>query len=117
MDLKRNSLRKEMQAQYREREIIGGVYYIENVSINKILLLSTTELAGDRNRFEFSKKTGSCINMKLQSDWAQYGSEKFVFVILEELKKGASQTDMEFKEDIAMLKDLWLDKLSEKAFY
>ena len=109
--------KKDLQAQYKEREIIGGVYSITNTSNQKILLVATTDLPGRKNRFAFSQTTGSCVEIKLQSDWNRYGSGQFVFEVLEELKKGESQTAEEFKADVAVLETLWLDKLSDRDFY
>ena len=111
--MKTDKTKKELQKQYNEREIIGGVYVIKNTLNNKMLFYATTDLQGRKNRFDFSQKTGSCIDMKLQSDWNKQGSEHFVFEVLEDLKKGETQTAEEFKSDIEVLKELWLDKLSD----
>jgi hypothetical protein len=55
--------------------------------------------------------------MKLQSDWNKQGSEQFVFEVLEELKKNETQTMDEFKADIALLKEIWLEKLADNDLY
>lgn len=109
--------KKELQAQYKEREVVGGVYIIRNTLNNKILLKAEANLQGSKNRFEFSQKTGSCVDMKLQNDWNKDGGEHFVFEVLEELKKGETQTSKEFKADIDVLKEIWLDKLSDRDLY
>ncbi|MDD4688908.1 MAG: GIY-YIG nuclease family protein [Eubacteriales bacterium] len=109
--------KKELITQYKEREIVGGVYIIKNTLNNKILLKAGTNLQGSKNRFEFSQKTGSCIDMKLQGDWNKQGGKQFVFEVLEELKKGETQTAEEFKTDISALKEMWLDKLSDRDLY
>ena len=108
---------KELQMQYKERQIIGGVYAIRNLANNKLLLDAAVDLQGSKNRFEFSCKTGSCVNMKLQNDWNAQGGGQFTFEILEELKKGETQTQAEFKADIDLLKKLWLEKLSNETLY
>lgn len=115
--MKDNKTKKELQAQYKEREIVGGVYAIRNMLNNKMLLLATTDLQGNKNRFEFSQKTGSCIDLKLQSDWNKQGGGQFIFEVLEELKKGEMQTAEEFRADIDVLKEMWLDKLADVDFY
>ena len=109
--------KKELQAQYKEREIIGGIYAIKNTLNNKMLLLATTDLQGSKNRFEFSQKTGSCVDLKLQSDWSKHGGDHFAFEVLEELTKGTTQTSGEFKSDIEVLKDMWHEQLADKDFY
>ena len=117
MRLKEEKSKKELQARYREREIVGGIYAIRNTLSNKILLEATSDLQGRRNRFEFSQKTGSCIHLKLQNDWNTQGGGEFVFEVLEELVKGDTQTEKAFKADIDVLKEMWLEKLSDNDLY
>ena len=112
-----SNAKRELQSQYKEREIVGGVYLVRNMRSGKLLLEATKDLQGSRNRFEFAQKTGSCVYAKLQKDWPEYGSEAFVFEALEELPKGETQTDKEFKADIDLLKEMWLEKLSGEALY
>ena len=115
--LKDNQTKKELLSQYRQREVIGGVYAIRNTLNDKILLKADTNLQGSKNRFDFSQKTGSCIDLKLQNDWNKQGGGQFVFEVLEELKKGETQTAVDFKADIGVLLELCLDKLSGKDLY
>ena len=109
--------KKELQNRYRERDIIGGVYAIRNTLNKKVFLDAAADLRGMRNRFEFARKTGSCIHVKLQSDWNDHGGEQFVFEVLEELQKGDTQTAEEFKADLMLLKKMWLENLSDAEFY
>ena len=109
--------KKELQSQYAERESIGGVYLIRNTLKNKLYIDAATDLYGSKNRFEFARKTGSCVYMKLQRDWAEQHGDQFAFEVLEELRKGETQTQAEFKEDIELLKELWCEKLSEEDLY
>jgi hypothetical protein len=76
---------KEKLQEYKERKQIGGVYAIKNSINGKILLLSTADLKGIKNRFEFSIATNNCINHKLQKDWNEFGKNVFSFEVLEEL--------------------------------
>lgn len=112
-----NNTKKELQSQYKGREKTGGVYQIRNTSTGAILLDAATDLNSRKNRFEFSQKTGSCVEIKLKKDWADQEGRQFVFEVLEELKKGETQTETEFKADIDFLKEIWLDKLSDREFY
>ena len=111
-----SNTKKEYKALYRERETIGGVYLIRNTVNNRVLLDAATDLNSRRNRFEFSQKTGSCVEMKLQRDWVAQETSDFVFEVLEELKKSDTQTPAEFKADIEFLKEIWLDKLAGEEF-
>jgi len=112
-----SSRKKELQSQYAERDIIGGVYMIRNTQNNKLLIDAATNLHGSKNRFEFAQKTGSCVYLKLQKDWTEHRGSQFVLEVLEELKKGENQTQAEFKNDINLLMELWREKLSNDDFY
>lgn len=112
-----NIKKEELRSQYKGREVVGGVYVIKNKIDNKILLLSALDLNGAKNRFQFSKATDSCIHPKLQSDWFKYGEKVFELNVLEELKKRDTQTQEEFKLDIDLLREIWIEKLSDKSFY
>ena len=109
--------KKELQAQYKSRETIGGVYLIRNTLKNKLYLDGSLDLWGSKNRFEFSVGTGSCVHPKLQDDWTEQNGGHFEFEVLDELKKGESQSGEGFKADIEFMRCLWLEKLAGETFY
>ena len=109
--------KKELQTQYKEREVIGGVYAIRNTLNNRLYLDATLDLRGSKNRFEFAKDTGSCVYPKLQDDWTKQDGRHFEFQVLEELKREPTQSDAEFKADIELIKQICLERLANEAFY
>ncbi|WZL72389.1 GIY-YIG nuclease family protein [Clostridiaceae bacterium 35-E11] len=109
--------RKGLLMAYKERKITGGIYAIRNTTNGKMLLLSTSDLQGCKNRFQFSQKTGACVNMQLQKDWKELGGNVFAFEILEEIEKKDIQTLKEFREDIKVLEELWIEKLKSQELY
>ena len=109
--------KKEKLVEYKERKITGGVYVIENTASGKSLLLSSPNLQGCKNRFIFSQKTNSCVDMKLQKDWEIFGASAFQLKVLEELEKKDTQTSKEFSDDIKMLHELYLEKLNPDKMY
>ena len=109
--------KKDLQAQYKERQIVGGICAIKNKLNHKLLLEATVDLQGYKNRFAFAQKTGSCIHIKLQNDWAKQGAGQFDMEVLEELVKDDTQSPEEFKSDILTLKELWLAQLADQIFY
>lgn len=115
--MKQTETRREKKTQYKERKKTGGVFVIRNTAAGKALLLAAADLQGSRNRFEFAQKTGSCVDLKLQKDWAEQGGNAFAFEVLEELEKGETQTDAEFSKDIALLKEIWQEKLAGERLY
>lgn len=116
-DLKHETNRKELKAQYGDREIVGGVFIIKNTFTGQSLLDASTDIRSSRNRFEFAQKTGSCVYLKLQKDWEEQGGDSFGFEVLELLEKSENQTQAEFKTDIALLKDMWSEKLDSADLY
>jgi len=117
VSLENNTSRKELIQKYKERVVVGGVYIVRNTVKNKLLLASTTDLPGSKNRFEFAQNTGICVDLKLQKDWESQNGGGFVFETLDEIEKGGAQTDAEFKADIKLLKEIWLEKLADETFY
>lgn len=109
--------RKELLREYKERKITGGIYIIKNTVNRKILLLSTTDLHGCKNRFDFSQKTNCCVYMKLQKDWKEFGRDAFVFEVLEDIEKKETQTLKEFQDDIEVLEEIWVEKLDDCNLY
>jgi hypothetical protein len=102
--------KKELKEQYKNREIIGGVYRIKCNGNGRTWIKSTKNMAGQKNRIEFSISTNSCPEPDMSVEWEQYGAKAFSFVILEEIKRGETQTEHEFTNDINLLCDIWIEK-------
>lgn len=109
--------KKRIAAEYKERKVIGGICAVKNTANGKLLLLTAPDIPGMRNRFEFSQKMNSCINLKLQKDWTEYGNDSFCFEVLEELKKKEDQTSKEFSEDLKVLEEMWREKFEAAQLY
>ena len=105
--------KKELKSQFRNRTQIGGVFVIKNIVLNKWYVDSAPDIKAAQNRFTFFGST----HMKLAQDYAAQKGEGFIFEVLEELQKGENQTEDDFKADLALLKSLWLDKLTGQALY
>ncbi|HHV18817.1 MAG TPA: GIY-YIG nuclease family protein [Thermoanaerobacterales bacterium] len=103
--------KKELIARYKARPVTGGVFKIRNTQNGRYLLASGIDIKGDRNRFNFSVATGSCVHMKLQKDWNTFGPKAFVFEVLDELEKKPEQETKAFAEDLKMLEQMWRERL------
>ena len=68
-------------------------------------------LEGPLNRHKFLLTTGSHPNKVLQKDWNEYGSDKFIFEILEvvEVKE---EPNFNLGEELELLEEIWLEKLN-----
>jgi hypothetical protein len=107
--------KKELADGYKSRKITGGVYIIGNTFGGKSLVECAVDLRGSKNRFEFSKSTGSCVEPRIRDDWDKFGAENFSFEVLEEISKDDERTDGEFKADILLLKEIWTEKLLQEG--
>jgi hypothetical protein len=102
--------RKELKNTYKEKAAIGGIYRILCKGNGRTWMKSTTNLAGQKNKFIFSVSINSCPEPIMQMEWMEYGAQSFSFAILEELKQKESQTEREFSEDIKALLEIWQEK-------
>jgi len=91
----------------------GGVFAIKNTRSNKWYVDCAEDLKAAENRFDFMGDSYT----KIASDYKAQKGEGFVFEVLEELEKGETQTATEFKEDLAVLKSMWLEKLTGQILY
>jgi len=106
--------KKELRENYKNRVLVGGVYCIKCEENGRAWVKSTKDLMGQKNKFEFSIMTNSCLDPTMTSEWNQYGAKSFSFVVLEELQKGDIQTEAEYKSDIVTLYEMWIEKLKDK---
>jgi len=102
--------RKELNREYLERVKPAGIFQVKNTANGKILLGSSLNLEGPLNRHRFMLKIGSHTNKALQKDWDEFGSEKFVFEILEEVKR-KDDPNFNLKDELTLLEMIWLEKL------
>lgn len=88
----------------------GGIYCIKCNGSGHLWIRSTKDISGQRNKYAFFMSTNTCPEPGMLSDWKQYGAQSFSFIILEELKKGETQSEKEFADDIRTLYDIWNEK-------
>ncbi len=103
--------KRELKENYKNRKVTGGIYCITCVGNHRRWMKSTRNIEGERNRYHFFLSTNSCPEPGMLKEWNQYGAESFSFTVLEEIEKGETQTDREFAEDIAVLLQMWTEKL------
>ena len=102
--------RKELNKEYLERVKPAGIFQVKNTANGKVLLGSSLNLEGPLNRHRFMLKIGSHTNKALQKDWDEFGSGKFVFEILEEVKR-KDDPNFNLKDELTLLEMIWLEKL------
>ncbi len=102
--------KSEIKRNYKESLTPMGVYQIKNLVNGKIFIGSAKNLPARINRHKFELKFGSEGIAGLQSDYNKYGEENFSFEIIDELKP-KDDPGYNYAEDIAVLEQLWIEKL------
>lgn len=110
----KNISKKELKEQYKNRAVMGGIYCIKCNGNSRMWIKSTKNMTGQKNRLEFSISTNSCPEPDMLAEWNQYGAKSFSFVVLEEMKKGETQTEREFSNDIDLLLEMWIEKQQQE---
>jgi hypothetical protein len=108
-------MKKELKENYKTREIIGGVYRLRCSGNGMYWLRSAKELDKAQNRFAFYIKTNNHPEPVMKQAWQTYGAASFSFEVLETLKKKETQTDIEYREDIKTLLEIWTEKLASET--
>lgn len=106
--------RKELMNDYRNKQVVGGVYCVTCNGNQQRWLRSSVDMEGSKSRFAFSVKTKSAPEPAMRDAWMQYGIESFSFDVLEELKKGETQTAQEFAADVKALLEMWQEKEAQE---
>ena len=109
--------RKTLKNEYKQRKIIGGVYRLTNTCNEMYFLSYATDLQAKQNVFNFMVSSGSCFHYKLKNDWQAFGSNVFIFEILETIEKKEEQSQEEFIDDLKMLEQMWSEKLDASNKY
>ncbi len=112
-------MKKKLINDYKEqaRTQTGGIFVIKNTENGKIYLGATADVAAIKNRFESGKQFDSCFHPKMNADWVLFGSDAFELQIVEVIKKNETQKPIEFKEDLELLKKMWMEKYDPELLY
>lgn len=102
--------KKQLKDAYKSKPAVGGVYCIACSGNQRRYIKSTVDIEGIQHRFNFALSMKTCPDPALYAEWNAYGTESFSLEILEELKIKEGQTAKEFANDVALLRELWLEK-------
>jgi len=102
--------KKELKDEYKQMKFRVGVFQIRNTVNDKIFVGSSTDLLAIWNRHRFQLNFGSHKNAELQKEWKEFGEDKFIYEILEEIEqKDESITD--YSKDVKALEEMYLEEL------
>ena len=106
--------KSEIKNNYKRTLRPMGVYQVRNLVNGKIFVGSSLNLPGRINRHKFELNVGSENIKELQEDYNKFGEENFSFEIIDELKP-KEDPEYNYKEDVAVLEQLWVEKLQPFA--
>jgi hypothetical protein len=106
--------RKARIREYKETRRPAGIYRVRNTATGKSLIGSSVNLPGMLNRQRFQLEHGSHPDQELQQDWKELGPDAFAFETLDLLKPPDEPT-YDPTADLRVLKELWLEKLTESG--
>lgn len=101
---------QDLKREYKERKKPAGVFMVKNTVNNKILLGSSLNLEGPLNSHKFMLTIGKHRNEALQKEWNEFGTDKFVFEILEVVKL-KDDPDFNLSDELTLLEEIWIEKL------
>jgi hypothetical protein len=103
--------RKALVREYKETPRPAGVYRVRNTATGKSLVGSSVNLPGILNRQRFQLESGLHPDRELQRDWKDLGADAFTFEALDRLEP-KKEPDYDPTEDLGVLKEMWIDKLT-----
>lgn len=103
--------RKELVRQYKETARPAGVYRVRHVPSGRTLLGSSRDAPAMLNRIRAQLRMRSHPNRALQADWESDGPDAFLFEVVD-LLPPSSDPDDDLTDDLAMLEELWRERLA-----
>jgi len=103
---KKNQLKRTYIESWKEK----GVYQIRNTVNQRILVAGSLNLTAAQNRFNFGLERCLHTNDALMQDLRTHGADKFVFEVLETIKKNEDETH-DYAFELEMLLKKWVEKL------
>ncbi len=112
--------RKVLQAAYKEKKPLMGVFQILNTSNNKRWIEGSTNMEARWNRHKSELRFGSHRNHTLQQDWNKVGEAGFAFSVLQELKPANNEEiSVNYTKEVQTLEALVREELglAEELLY
>lgn len=105
--------KRQLKEEYRIMRPDMGVFAVVCRSTGKHFIEAAKDLKGRMNRVLFQLNGGAHPNMVLQRDWQAMGQAAFDIKILEQLARDKDESKTDYDDDLAILKTLWIEKLTE----
>lgn len=102
--------KNDLKREYQARDKQAGVFQIKNTANGKVMLGSSLNLDGPLNLHKFTLTMGKHRNRVLQQEWNTYGSDAFVFEILEVVKV-TDDPYFNVADELTLLEQIWIEQL------
>ncbi len=102
--------KKELKEEYNQVKYKMGVFRITNLVNSKVFIGSSLDLAAIWYAQKLQLGMGIHSNKELQKDWNHFGSENFMYEILEELKQ-SDDAKVDFNKEVKAIEDLLIEEL------
>ncbi len=102
--------KKELKNEYKSNHRPMGIFQIRNIANDKVFIGSSTDIPGILNRHQFALKAGVHTNKRLQAEWNEFGEDKFIFEVLDEIQP-VDSPEYDARKDLVFFEDLWLERL------
>jgi hypothetical protein len=111
--------RRELGEVYRLRITEAGVYMLRNTDTGRILIASSRDLAGVRNKIELGRanRSASVLDQRMVGDARTHGMASIELVVLDLIDLRPEMTLAEVTADLASLEALWREKLKDVPQY
>lgn len=107
--------KKELKEAYKQMKHQMGLMIIRSEFSNKYYLESSQKIKGTINGTRFKLNANGHLYKELQRDWNKYGESSFTIEVLEELEYDEDDLKTDYKEDLVILKEIWMEKLNQKG--
>lgn len=106
--------KKRLRQEYNEMRPPMGCFSLRCEATDDVFIGWATNLKNAKNSLLFRLSVGSLLHMpELQQLYTEHGSEKFSFTVLEELHYDKNDETRDYKEDLAILTEIYLEKNPE----
>ncbi len=103
--------KKKLKQEYKESKPPMGCFALRCTATDDVFIGSSTNLQHAKNSLLFRLSVGSLENViELQKLYNKHGIEHFRFSVLEELPYDKHDESRDYKDDLAILTELYLDK-------
>ncbi|MBN2804097.1 MAG: GIY-YIG nuclease family protein [Deltaproteobacteria bacterium] len=106
--------KKELKNAYKQMKPQMGVFTVRNINNQKCFIEASNDIQSMFNRIRFQLGMGMHPCKPLQEDWNKNKEQSFSFEVLDTLSYSKDESKTDYKEELKLLKTLWIEKLTKE---